>query len=498
MIKRPQLSRCFQLLALLVIPTSVFAQVPSDVQEKIRRVENFLSPAVVYGDTAAHANLEQRMKETNTKGISIAVINNYKIEWAKGYGWADESEQRKVTTNTRFQAASLSKSLNSMGILKLVEKGKLNPNADINTYLRSWKFPYDSLSKNKKINTYQLLSHTAGLTIHGFPGYKADVAFPTIPDILDGKKPANTKAVRSQFEPGLKYIYSGGGTVISQMMLMDITGRDYAEYMQAEVLAPLKMANSFYRRPSASDKELATGYYADGKPVSTKYHVYPEQAAASLWTTPTDMGKYIIECQLAYEGRSHKVLSPAMMKTRMTPYLDSNFALGVFIINKGDNTYFSHTGGNEAFVCIYYGSLKDGKGLVIMENGENFNLLIEIVNSIVQVYDWKGFYNPVYKKVVTLPKDSLQQYTGKYLMAKDTLSIKIAGDYLVIQQNGEPANGYKILFSDDRSFSVAEIPSAILKLLRNAEGKVDALELKQDGNLLRLPKMPEGEPGSKL
>jgi len=316
-----QIYRRWQWIAVLILPLSIFAQSPAgEVQERIRKVENSLSPDVVYGDTIPLANLLQRMKTTNTKGLSIAVINNYQIEWAKGYGWADEGEERKVTTNTRFQAASISKSLNSLGILKLVEEGKLDPAADINNYLRTWKFPYDSVSKNKKINTYQLLSHTAGLGIHGFPGYKATASLPSLSEMLDGKQPANTKAVRSVFEPGVKYQYSGGGTIISQMLLMDITGRDYAEYMQAEVLTPLGMSNSFYRRPSPTDKELATGYYRTGKPVSTKYHVYPEQAAASLWTTPTDLANYIIECQLAYEGKSNKVLSPALMKTRMRPF----------------------------------------------------------------------------------------------------------------------------------------------------------------------------------
>jgi CubicO group peptidase (beta-lactamase class C family) len=157
-------------LFLLFVPFSLCAQEnQKNKEEKIRQVENSLFPAVIYGDSLTYHNLEQRMKETNIKGLSIAVIINYKVEWAKGYGWADEGEKRKVTPETRFQAASISKSLNSMGVLKLVQQGKLDPEADINNYLKGWKFPYDSVSKNKKITTYNLLSHTAGLTIHGFP-----------------------------------------------------------------------------------------------------------------------------------------------------------------------------------------------------------------------------------------------------------------------------------------------------------------------------------------
>lgn len=484
------LIRRSQLLLLLVLPFSLFAQVPSKaVQERINKVENSLSPAVVYGDTVTRGNIEQRMKETNTKGLSIAVISNYKIEWAKGYGWADVEEKRKVTTATRFQAASISKSLNSLGVMKLVEKGKLDPEADINNYLRNWKFPYDSLSNNKKINTYQLLSHTAGLTIHGFPGYEVTDQLPTVAQVLDGKKPANTKAVRSQFEPGKRFQYSGGGTTISQLIVTSITGRDYAAYMQAEVLTPLGMTNSSYRQPPAKGAALATGYYGNGEAVNGKYHVYPEQAAAGLWTTPTDLAKYIIECQLAYEGRSKKVLSPAMMKKRMTPYFDSTFALGVFIENRNGIKYFNHNGGNEAFVCTYYGSLEGGNGVVIMENGENFSLIAELLNSVAQVYNWKGFYNPTFKKLVTVPADTLQQYTGNYKLGNDTLMVKFMGSDLVLQQNSQPVNGYKMYFSDNSSFSVKEEPSAVFKVLRNAAGTVEALELKQGGAVMRLPKM---------
>ena len=205
-----------RIFILLFLPVTACSQTfDPALKEKINAVENSLTPSIIYGDIIPKMNIEERMKATDTKGLSVAVIRNYKIEWAKGYGWADVEEKRMVNTETRFQAASISKSLNSMGILKLVQMGKLNPEADINNYLIKWKFPYDSLSKNKKISIYNLLSHTAGLDIHGFPGYeKKDL--PTVQQILDGKQPANTKAVRSLFEPGTKFKYSGGGTTITQ------------------------------------------------------------------------------------------------------------------------------------------------------------------------------------------------------------------------------------------------------------------------------------------
>lgn len=473
-----------KIIALLLFPYFSFCQSNNkELNDLIKKVENNLSPSIIYGDSILHLNLEEQMKKYHAKALSIAVIKNYKIEWAKAYGWADEEEKRKATTETRFQAASISKSLNSLGVLKLAEQGKLDTSADINNYLKSWKFPYDDVSKNKKININDLLSHTAGLTVHGFPGYENIGGLPTVPQVLDGQKPANTKAVRSQFEPGKRFQYSGGGTTISQLIVTDITGKKYEEYMWEEVLKPIGMTNSSYQQPppASVSTKLSTGYYQDGKSVKGKYHVYPEQAAAGLWTTPTDLAKYIIECQLAYEGKSKKVLSQSMMKARMTPYIDKNAALGVFIEDKAGIKYFNHNGGNEAFLCTSYGSLEGGNGFVIMINGEEFGIIDEVLNSLTQVYGWKGFFNPQLKKVVQVPIDTLRQYVGHYLLGKDTLSIKMTGNDLFIQQNGQPANGYKMFFSDNSSFTVSEVPNAVITMLRNSAGEVDTLELKQGG-----------------
>lgn len=481
-----------KLLFLLLLPSYCFSQSNSNtLNEVIKKVENSLAPVVIYGDTIPRLNIETQMKKYHAKALSIAVIKDYKIEWAKAYGWADEDEQRKASTDTRFQAASISKSLNSLGVLKLAEKGKLDTAADINLYLKSWKFPYDSISKNQKITVKHLLSHTAGLTVHGFPGYENGTELPSIPQILDGQKPANTKAVRSQFAPGLRFQYSGGGTTISQLIITDITGKKYEDYMMEEVLKPIGMTNSSYQQPpppSVANK-LSTGYYQSGKAVKGKYHVYPEQAAAGLWTTPTDLAKYIIECQLAYEGKSKKVLSSAMMKSRMTPYIDKNAALGVFIEERGGTKYFNHNGGNEAFLCTSYGSLEGGNGVVIMINGEEFGIVGELLNSVAQVYGWKDFYKPDFRKLVRLPVDTLRLFVGDYQLMKDTISIKMIGDELVILQNGQPENGYKIIFSDAITFTIAEVPNAQFKVHRDSAGKVDALELKQGTANLRLPRM---------
>ena len=467
-------------LIALLLCLNVKSQQTPDARRQL--VENSLSPEVIYGDSLLHLNLERQMAAYNIKGVSVAIIKNYKIDWAKGYGTADEQEKRPVTTNTRFQAASISKSLNSLGVLKLVQQNKIDLDADINNYLKTWKFPYDSISKGKKISLRNLLSHSAGLTVHGFRGYEYGDTIPTIVQVLNGEKPANSPVVRSQFGPSEKFQYSGGGTTITQLLVTDIAGIKYDDYMQKTVLQPIGMTNSFYTQPPPpGTKDLATGYYSNGASVKGKYHIYPEQAAAGLWTTPTDLAKYIIETQLEYEGRSSKVLSQQTMKKRLTPYIDSAAALGVFIINKGGNRWFSHNGGNEAFLCTSYGSMANGNGAVVMINGDNFAIISEIINSIATVYGWEDFYTPSFKKLITVSPDTLKTYTGSYLIGKDTVTVAVCGDQLCISQNNQPPGGYKLIFTAIAEASVKEIPGITIGFLHNEQGKVDVLEVNENG-----------------
>lgn len=420
-----------------------------EVEEQIKQVENNLGNRVRIDGKGD--NIIDRMAYYKVKGLSIAVIHNYKVVWAKGYGWADEKEKRPITTETLFEPGSISKSLNAVAILKLVQDKKLDLYTDINTYLKSWKFPYDKKSNGKKITLAQLLSHSAGLTVHGFPGYDRKEKIPTVPQILDGKKPANTPSVRSMIEPGEKFIYSGGGTTISQLIITDVTGQPYDKFLYENVLKPIGMENSFYSQPPPENKWklCATGYYPNGDEVPNKFHVYPEQGAAGLWMTPTDLCNYIIETQLAYEGKSAKVLNQEMTKLRLTPYNDKAAALGVFVNELDGVKYFDHGAGNEGFKGQYYGSLEDGNGVAVFINSDNFGVVPELINSVAYVYKWKGFYKPVSKGVVTVPDSILKKYIGVYSMRENTfVSIVMNEDGLYQYADGQLSKMYFISPTD--------------------------------------------------
>jgi CubicO group peptidase (beta-lactamase class C family) len=460
---------------------------PKEVEAKIKQFESNLGLWVQM--EGKRFTLAERMKSNHINGVSIAVIKDYKIEWAKGYGWADSAKQLPVTTSTLFQAGSISKSLNGVGILKLVQEGKLNLDSDINIYLKSWKFPYDSLSKGKKITTANLLSHTAGLTVHGFDGYEKGDTIPTLLQILNGEKPANSKAVRSMYQPSLRHQYSGGGTTISQLILQDVTGQPYDTYMWNNVLKPMGMGNSSYTQPPPAGKEnlLATGYYNDGAAVKGKYHIYPEQAAAGLWTNPTDLAKYIIETQLSLKGKSNKVLSPETTRLRLTPYIDKSAALGVYIIEKGNEKYFNHDGSDEGFVAAYFGSMENGNGAVVMANTDNWSLLNEVINSLAAVYNWKDFYAPKTKKVVTVNNEILKSYVGDYKLYRNTFNVILEKEGLVLRLDNKTQ--YKMYFTSDTDFFMLEMAGSEVKFIKDKNNKVIGFDIDDRGNKMQAVKI---------
>jgi len=452
-----------------------------EIESKIKAVENNLGlPIRIEGDP--DHTLMERMNFHKVKGVSIAIIKDYKIEWVKAYGWADSAEQKRATTTTLFQAGSVSKSLNGVGVLKLVQDKKLDIYADVNDHLTTWKIPYDSLAKSKKVTLANLLSHTAGLGVHGFPGYERGDTIPTLIQILNGERPANTAAVRAVFEPGLKGQYSGGGTMISQIAVQDITKKPYDAFMWHSVLKPMGMKNSFYTQPAPKSKQklLASGYYADGKEVKGKYHIYPEQAAAGLWTNPTDLAHYIIETQLALVGKS-KVLSKDMTRLRLTPYIDKSAALGVFIYKRGENTYFEHSGSDEGFVSEYYGSMEGGNGVVVMANTDNGAILNEIINNVATVYEWKGFYNPLKRpKIIIVPQNILETYAGEYKRkVDDKFYIKISivnGKIIYLEPDWD---GFELFAGAENEFFSRENPVGIT-FKKDEAGKIIELEYHRD------------------
>ncbi len=467
------------LLTSILIAALGYLPTNAQTNKQIVMVENSLvGPS--HEESFKGWSIADRMAHYKVNGISIAVIRNYKIEWAKGYGFADVANKAPVTTTTRFQAGSISKSLNAIGVLKLAEEKNIGLEADINKYLISWKVPYSKVSNGRIVNLRQLLSHTAGLNVSGFTGYTKTQRIPSTVQVLQGKSPANSHAVQFISQPGRKHQYSGGGTIITQLLIEDITHKNYDTYMQNEVLNPLNMVNSSFATPvKKTNKNLATGYYENGKQVEGKYHIYPEKAAAGLWATPSDVAKYIIVIQQAYKGTQNKILSPSMARLMLTPGVDQRAGLGVFIDNYNGEKYFGHDGLTYGYYSQYYGNLTNGNGVVVMTNSVNSDIVSEIVNSVAKVYGFNGLYRSKATKPFQVDESILKTYTGKYKLGAEILTVSKEGKQLFIELGGEDKVA---IYPEKANKFYLKVVDAQLEFIKDAKGNIKKAILYQDGS----------------
>jgi CubicO group peptidase (beta-lactamase class C family) len=463
------------LLLTYVVLSFSFGQ--SDVELRTKRIEQgLLPPVLIKGEPAW--TIQERMKHYKAPAVSVAVINNFKVEWAKAYGVKDVETNEPADTETLFQAGSISKSVAAMVALKKVQDGKISLTEDINKTLVSWKLPENEFTTTKKVTLANLLTHTAGLTVHGFPGYAVGTSIPTLPQVLDGVEPTNTAPVRVDMQPGTKFRYSGGGTTIAQLAIMDIEKKPYPQIAKETVLGPLGMTNSTYAQPLPDDwrKKAASGHRGTGSPVIGKLHIYPEMAAAGLWTTPTDLSKFGIEVQLSLAGKSNKVLSKETTDKMVTPFIEDSIAMGFFLEKHGNAVYFGHGGADEGFRAELLLHKTKGYGAAIMVNSDNGAIIREIMRGIAREYGWEEFVSKPYE-IVTVDPGKLDDYVGRFQSNPDLVlkMTKENGKFFVEPTDGGPrVELYPVsettFIRKDRDVQVA--------FQRNASGKVDAIKLR--------------------
>jgi len=340
------------------------------------------------------------MKQFDVPGVSIAVIKDFKILATYAYGVADVETGAPVTAETMFQAASISKPVAAMVSLKAVQSGRFSLDQDVNTILKSWKLPDGPFTKERRVTPRSLMSHTSGTGDgFGFPGYAPRAALPSIPQILDGvQPPSNLRAVRLERAPLTGFKYSGGAVLIQQLALMDAAGKPFAEIAREWVLDPIGMTNSTFEQPLAPnrEKQAARAHDRTGARMGDPWHVYPEQAAAGLWTTPTDLAKFAIEVQLSLLGKSNRVLSETTVREMVTPVGVGPYAVGFQIGKEGEGWYFMHGGSNWGFQCDLIAHRVNGYGAVIMTNSDRGGALIQRLRRLIQQeHKWDALDAPI-------------------------------------------------------------------------------------------------------
>jgi CubicO group peptidase (beta-lactamase class C family) len=349
-------------------------------------------PDGVWGWTFGADTLADRMKAYHVTAVSVAVIDNYRIAWAQGFGVTGPGSKIPVNDKTLFQAGSISKVLSAVAILRLVDSHALSLDQTANSALISWKIPDNAFTQNAPVTVRRLLSHTGGTTVHGFPGYERDAPQPTLVQLLDSKHPANTEAVRVVFQPGSKWAYSGGGYEILQQLAIDTTRRPFPALMQESVLAPAGMEESTYEQPlpEAFRARAACGVRQNGGAVKGCWHVYPEMAAAGLWTTPSDLARFAILLMRARSGLPQPLLSSDLARQMFTSHGEPSELPGTY---EGLGVFFSgerflHPGDDAGFTALLVG-YSSGKGAVIMCNGDfAYPLLDEIGRGIAREQHW--------------------------------------------------------------------------------------------------------------
>tara|TARA_A100001037_G_scaffold77480_1_gene69463 strand:+ start:129 stop:1307 length:1179 start_codon:yes stop_codon:yes gene_type:complete len=342
----------------------------------------------------ASTTLRARMDHYGVPGISVAVLRNGEVGWARGFGVKLVGTDDLVDTATVFSVASLSKVAAAATTLRLVNAGLLDLDRDVMDYLTSWSIPENPYTTESPVTLRRLMSHTAGTTVHGFADFQPGEALPTTVQILEGSGPAKNSPVVVSDEPGTIYRYSGGGTTIQQLVIEDVTGSPLASAAVEWVFDPLGLSRSSFVNPlPAGHGNIARAHDDRGRPTALPrgWEAMPEAAASGLWTSPSDYSRIVIALRNSWLGTPSSYISHDLGQDVMTKVRPGNFGLGPYLGGDGRSRYFSHGGSNESYKSYFRVFLESGHGAVVFTNGAGGSELVEeIIEALERIEGWPG------------------------------------------------------------------------------------------------------------
>jgi len=428
-------------ISLFVVLFSQFPTQATTANDAIVIEANIRAKVQVVGKTYQAFSITERMKHYKVPGLSIAVVNNGKLAWAKGYGIANKHTKQVVNENTLFQAGSISKPIAALAALKLVQEKKVLLDTDVNQYLSRWKVPQSKYTEQQPVTLRQLLTHTAGITVHGFPGYQQGKELPSNVEVLTGK--GNTAKVFVDQLPGSHWRYSGGGYTVMEQLVEDVTKLPFDEYLQKEILEPLNMSHSSFEQPLSKSKWpfASAAFDNNGEQIEGDWHNYPEQAAAGLWTTPSDLAQYILAIQKSRSGDNKQLLNKTTVDQMLTIH-KGDWGLGPILSEHEKGLIFVHGGKNAGFTNNFSAYVDRGDGLVIMANGDNAGPLIaELKVAISSHYHW-DLADIIMLTPVKISEEISTAIAGEYRYDADPdylISLSVTDDHiaLYIHENEE-------------------------------------------------------------
>jgi CubicO group peptidase (beta-lactamase class C family) len=376
----------FPLFPLFLLAAAALPALASSPDPRIGQVETALWPALVTEATKPWT-LAERMRHHRVPGVSIAVVEDGRLVWARAWGVAMQGEATPLTPDTLLQAGSVSKAVAALGALKLAEQGRLDLDADVNTLLKSWKLSPGAQTAERPVTVRGILGHTAGLTVHGFPGTVPGQPVPTLRQILDGQPPARTAAVRASVLPGREWRYSGGGYVLLQQLMGDVTGEPFAAWMRREILHPAGMATSrFGALPADTPLAQAAAGHTGGQVIEGRRATMVEEAAGGLWTTPTELVQLALGLQRTMAGDAQPWIAPRRLAEALRPNAtvpQARSGLGFFLHGRNG---FGHDGRNAGFDSRW--AVDGRRAIAIMVNANSFGLIDELMRAVAVAHGW--------------------------------------------------------------------------------------------------------------
>jgi CubicO group peptidase (beta-lactamase class C family) len=483
-------NECFAVCLCAFLALPIDSQTAQSAQQRMQAVQSRLSRYVsIRGSKNVDMNLDEQMKALGVPAVSIAAIRNGAIDWARAYG-VSSVNGAPVSKETLFGAASISKPVTALGVLKLVEQDKIDLDANVNQYLKRWKIPDNEYTAEHKVTVRELLNHTSGIGTHNGEIYDPSSAIPTLLQLLKGEKPARTPPVRVEAIPGTGFAYSNGGYLVLSLLIEDVTGESFAEYMKRTVLDPIGMKHSTFTAPLPLEwrAHAATAYGADGKwAVPPSKFVAQNLAAGGLWSTPTDLAKLLLEVQREYDGRSHKVLDQKTMRMMLSPGMgpasSRRWGLGFELSGSPENPYIRHEG--SAYFQDDMVEYLHGNGIVVMTSGGGGGELAgEVIRSAGTVYDFPDF-KPIEHSVVDVPASTLRAFVGTYAYIK----VALEGDHLTAEiPSGSPAA--RLYPESPTRFFILDGPQE-LSFILDSQQNVTGVEFITPMGRHRLEKSPE-------
>lgn len=454
---------------------------------RIKALEKGLLRQVYFkGQRPEKLRLLDRMTFYKVPGVSLAVMDKFKIEWVRTYGYKDVIDYQKITPETVFQAGELSQPVAAAVTLRLCDKKQLNLEEDVGPYYTEKAFAGKKFRPAERLSfkLSQVLSHSAGFYPWTSTGYQPGAPLPDLTHVLRGEEPAGNFFSLRGFEPRAGVRFSDFNYVLLQLYLEEKTGKKLEELGREEVFEALGLKKTSFGQPVTDD--LAVGHERLGQAVEGKFYRYPELAARGLWTNPSEYLTFLIELMNCAQGKTHGFISSELARAMLSPQVDGS---GFGFRLDGQHEKFKilmkgRTKGYRSAVLIYPAL---GQGVVVMTNSDNGGVLIEeILHGLSAIYDWPD-YKPEEKPLYRLDPSIYAQYVGRYQVNNDYfLDVTYEDYYLIVHPTGQSPTKFYV---ETQTIFFSVDPFIRIKFNLDERGQVTGLVLWQEDYEVRARKV---------